>query len=209
MKPTKQMNILPYVPDNPDNSKPYLFYLHGLIIEEAGIRPKSEEHGYYEYESILKELAQEGFIVISEAREKGTQIQLYANKITAQIKKLLANNVPPGNITVVGASKGGIISAYVSMALQNIGINYIFLAGLFEKCLKDEELKLYGNILSIHDRSDKLSITPASFFRRSEGQGLFKSMVLTLDIGHGLIYRPYREWIDPLLEWVRSNKDRG
>jgi hypothetical protein len=196
-------NILQQVPDNPDSSKQYLFYLHGLIVEEAGIRPKSAEHGYYEYELILDTLAREGFVVISEAREKGTGIIAYAEKIASEVKKLLANGISPEAITIVGASKGGIISAYASTMLKEKKINYVFLASLFEKCLKDENLKLYGKVLSIHDRSDKQSITPALFFQRSEGLGQFAEIVVTLDIGHGLIYRPYREWIDPLLEWVK------
>lgn len=196
-------NILQHVPSNPDITKRYLFYLHGLIVEEAGIRPKSDEHGYYEYELILEELVREGFIVISEARKKGTEIKPYAENIATQIKILLANNVPPGSITAVGASRGGVISAYASTILREQGINFVILAGLFEKFLPDENLKLYGNVLSIHDRSDKQSITPELYFQRSEGLGKFKAIVLNLDIGHGLIYRPYREWIDPLLEWVR------
>jgi hypothetical protein len=198
--------ILQHVPDNPDGAQRYLFYLHGLIVEEAGIRPKSEEHGYYEYELILAELAKEGFIVISEAREKGTQIKPYAENIAAQIKKLLENGVLPGNITIVGASKGGIISAYVSAMLREKGLNYVFLAGLFEKCLQDENLKLYGNVLSIHDRSDKQSITPTLYFQRSAGLGKFKEIVLDLDIGHGLLYQPYREWIDPIVAWVKAKQ---
>ena len=197
-------NILQHAPSNPDITKRYLFYLHGLIVEEAGIRPKSDEHGYYEYELILEELAREGFIVISEAREKGTEIKSYAENIASQIKTLLANKVPPGNITVVGASRGGVISAYASTILREKGLNFVILAGLFEKFLPDENLKLYGNVLSIHDRSDKQSITPELYFQRSEGLGKFKAIVLNLDIGHGLIYRPYREWIDPLLAWVQA-----
>jgi hypothetical protein len=197
-------DILPCVPDNPNCTKRYLFYLHGLIVEEAGIRPKSEEHGYYEYELILGELAQEGFIVISEVREKGTEVKSYAEKIALQIKMLLANKVPPGNITIVGASKGGIIGAYVSNMLQDKGINYVFLAGLFEKCLKDETLQLYGNVLSIHDRSDKLSMTPALYFQRSEGLGKFEEIILSLDVGHGLIYKPYKEWVDVMWNWLKT-----
>lgn len=196
--------ILQNVPANPDSSKQYLFYLHGLIVEEAGVRPKSEEHGYYEYQLILEELAREGFVVISEAREKGTQVQPYAEKIAGQVKSLIANKVPPDHITIVGASKGGIISAYVSLMLQEKRINYLYLAGLFEKCLKDEGLKLFGNVLSIHDQSDKLSMTPALYFQRSDGLGQFRELVLNLDLGHGLIYQPYREWIDPFLDWVRG-----
>jgi hypothetical protein len=203
MQTNTTSNILQNAPDHPDSTNHYLFYLHGLIVEEAGIRPKSEEHGYYEYELILEELAKEGFIVISEARKKGTEILPYAESIASQVQKLLVNKVPPENITIVGASKGGIISAYVSIILREKSINYVFLAGLFEKCLKDENLKLYGNVLSIHDRSDKLSMTPALYFQRSEGLGQFEQIVLALDIGHGLIYKPYREWIDPLLAWVK------
>lgn len=201
--PTSSHDILTDVPDQPDRRNRYLFYLHGLIIEEAGIRPKSEEHGYYEYQLILEELAKEGFTVISEAREKDTQVLSYAEKAVAQVKKLLGNGVAPDNIVIVGASKGGIISAYISSMLQEKDIHYLFLAGLFEKCLTDKNLKLYGDVLSIHDRSDKLSITPNLYFQRSEGLGKFREIVVTLDIGHGLIYRPYREWIDPLLEWLQ------
>ncbi|KJR97528.1 MAG: hypothetical protein VR65_23145 [Desulfobulbaceae bacterium BRH_c16a] len=195
-------DILQHVPSNPDITKHYLFYLHGLIVELAGIRPRSEEHGYYEYEGILEALAEEGFIVISESREKDTEIKAYAEKIASQVKTLLANSVPPGNITVVGASKGGIISAYVSNMLRAKEINFVFLAGLFEKCLTDETLKLSGNVLSIHDRADTQSITPALYFQRSDELGKTKEIVLDLGLGHGLIYRPYREWLDPLVEWV-------
>ncbi len=194
--------IMQHVPEHPDITKRYLFYLHGLIVEEAGIRPRSEEHGYYEYQLILEALAREGFVVISEARSKGTEIKAYADTLAAQVKALLAKKVAPGNITVVGASKGGVISAYVSTMLREKGINFVILAGLFEKCLVDESLKLYGNVLSIHDRSDKQSMTPSLYFQRSEGNGKFKAIVLNLDIGHGLIYRPYREWLDPLVDWV-------
>jgi hypothetical protein len=194
--------IIHQPPENPDITKRYLFYLHGLIVEEAGSRPKSEEHGFYEYQLILEALAREGFVVISEARPKGTEVKAYADTLASQIKALLAKKVPPGNITVVGASKGGVISAYASTMLREKGINFVILAGLFEKCLVDQNLKLCGNVLSIHDRSDKQSMTPELYFQRSEGNGKFRAIVLSLDLGHGLIYRPYREWLDPLVEWV-------
>ncbi len=197
-------NILQHVPDSPDPTQQYLFYLHGLIVEVAGIRPKSDEHGYYEYQLILEVLAKEGFTVISEARKEGSEIKPYAENIASQIKTLLAKSVPPGNITVVGASKGGVICAYVSNILREKGINFVILAGLFEKCLTDENLKVCGNVLSIHDRSDKQSMRPEVYFQRSAGLGKFQAIVLGLDIGHGLIYRPYREWIDPLLAWVKG-----
>jgi len=196
--------ILQRVPNLPVKTERYLFYLHGLIVEEAGIRPKSEEHGYYEYEGILQELAQEGFVVISEARAKGTEIRPYAEKLVTEIRFLLDNQVPPGNISVVGASKGGVIAAYVSMLLAEKDVNFVFLAGLFEKCLTDANLKLYGKVLSIHDKSDKLTQTPQLYFQRSKGLGAFKEIVLDLGLGHGLIYQPYRQWLEPLFSWLRT-----
>jgi len=205
---TVDKGILQQVPDNPDCAKRYLFYLHGLIVEVAGVRPKSEEHGYYEYQLILEELAKEGFVVISEARPEGTEVKPYAEYIVSQLKKLLKAGVPPGNIVVVGASKGGVIAAYVSTLLREKELNYVFLAGLFEKCLVDETLKLYGNALSIHDASDKLSITPAAYFERSAGLGRFEQVVLAMEVGHGLIYKPYRQWLDPMTAWLKSSKPR-
>lgn len=200
--PVTNTNIFQQIPGNPDNSKKYLFYLHGLIVEEAGIRPKSEEHGYYEYELILKAFAGQGGVVVSEARPQGTQIKPYAAIIISQVKALLGAGVLAKHITIIGASKGGIIAAYISNILQEKEIKYVFLAGLFEKCLVDDDLSLYGQVLSIHDRSDKLSMTPDLYFERSAGQGTFKKIVLNLDIGHGLIYQPYPEWMEPVLDWM-------
>lgn len=65
----------------------------------------------------------------------------------------------------------------------------------------DEELKLHGNVLSIHDRSDTASITPSLYFQRSTGLGKFAEIVVDLGVGHGLIYQPRREWLEPLLTW--------
>ena len=193
--------ILTRPPADPNPDRRYLFYLHGLIVEVLGIRPKSEEHGYYEYEKILEALADAGFVVISEVREKDTQVGPYAEKIAGQVTALLDGGIAAPNIVIAGASKGGVIAAYASMILANPDLNYLFLSGLFEKCLVDERLNLYGNVLSIHDSSDSQSMTPELYFRRSEGQGRFRQITLDLGLGHGLIYQPRREWLDPLLEW--------
>ena len=195
--------ILKTPPKTPNTSHTYLFYLHGLIVEFGGIRPKSDEHGYYEYELILDKFAEQGFSVISEAREQDTQVISYAEKVVTEIRGLLESGVPSQNISVVGASKGGVIASYVSLMLQEKEINYVFLAGLFERCLADQDLSLYGKILSIHDSSDTLSITPDPFFERSSGQGVFKKIVVTKGLGHGLIYQPYSDWMEPLVDWIR------
>src|SRR5689334_21666657 len=64
--------ILKDIPDNIDAKGRYLFYLHGLIVENEGVRPTSPKFGVYEYEEILETFKNRGFIVISEPRPKGT-----------------------------------------------------------------------------------------------------------------------------------------
>jgi hypothetical protein len=73
--------------------------------------------GVYEYEAILKKFAGYGFIVISEQRPKNADVEEYAKRTVEQIILLLDANVPPENITVVGASKGANIAITASYLL--------------------------------------------------------------------------------------------
>jgi hypothetical protein len=187
---------------NPGNR--YLFYLHGQIVEGAGPRPRSAEFGYYEYDKIVQTLKDQGFIVKSEIRDKNTDVKTYAAKIADEIRDLVKAGVKPGSITVVGASKGGAIAAHVSSMLAMKDLNFVILAGLFKSLLDDPTLKLYGNILSIHDKADKLPITPKPFFERSRGLGAHEQIITTLNLGHGLLYQPYPEWVVPTVKWAKG-----
>ena len=181
----------------------YLFYLHGKIVEDKGVRPKSGKFGYYEYEKIVSTLREKGFTVLSEARPRNTDPRQYAEKVAAEIRELIKKGVPKSRITVVGASKGGVIALHVSNLLKERELNFVILAGLFKSLLKDPDLKLWGNVLSIHDSADTLPIAPEAFFERSKGLGRHKSIVTDLGLGHGLLYQPYESWVKPLLEWVK------
>lgn len=72
------------IPKSIDTSKNYIFYLHGLIIEKKGPHAKSKKYGSYEYYNILKAFSKKGFLVISEVRSRGTDIQKYAKKVADQ-----------------------------------------------------------------------------------------------------------------------------
>src|ERR1051325_8581208 len=74
------------VPSKADPKAHYVFYLHGRIIEDQGIRPRHPQYGYYEYEQILQALEQRGFVVISEARAKDTDPAQYASKVIKEIQ---------------------------------------------------------------------------------------------------------------------------
>src|SRR5262245_29152115 len=116
--------ILKEPPQTPDTKVKYLFYLHGRLIEEKGIRPTDPQYGVYEYEQILDTFKQFGFTVISEARPKGTDVKDYASKTVNQVQGLLNAGVPPYQITVVGASKGAVIAMVASTLLRNREVKF-------------------------------------------------------------------------------------
>jgi hypothetical protein len=184
----------------------YLFYLHGKIIEDQGIPAISPEYGEYQYQAILDRLSGFGFEIISENRPKYSDALEYARKTAGQVTSLLQSGVPAKNITVVGASKGASIAMFVSAMLENNEINYVILAGCnaeMEDMLKNNDMSLHGNVLSIYDFADTLAGSCQDIFSTSDGKGLpkHKEIVLTVGTGHGVLYKPLDEWIIPTAKW--------
>jgi hypothetical protein len=196
-------------PDSIDPAKSYLFYLHGKIIEDQTLPAISPDYGEYEYAAILEKLAGYGFVVISEQRPKNTDSMDYAIKITEQVSTLLNVGVPAKNITIVGASKGAGIAIFISHLLENKGVNFIILSICHPDTvasLKQNQIFLYGNVLSIYDSSDELSGSCQELFAFSEGKGLARhdEIILNVGTGHGILYKPLDEWLVPAVEWARG-----
>lgn len=194
-------------PQSIDLTKKYLFYLHGKIIEDQGIPAIDPDYGKYEYQAILESLSSYGFVIISEQRAKNTDAIQYAERIAEQVTVLMNAGVPAPNITVVGASKGAWITAYVSYLLQNEALNYVILAICHPdvvETFKQNQLYLHGNVLSIYDSIDGYAGSCQELFTISEGRGISKhdEMVLNIGTGHGILYQPLDEWITPTIEWA-------
>ena len=196
------------VPERIDANQRYLFYLHGFIIENEGIHAVSPRFGPYEYEKILDTFAGKGFVAISEARPKGTDPLIYAAKVVGQINRLLSAGVPPQNITVVGASRGGAIAIATSTLLKNRDVNFVILAACGNSNIyKSFRPDLWGNVLSIWDYKDDTGAGSCKqFFNRSSGINKRKEIKVKLGLGHGLLYRPLKEWVDPSVEWATKQK---
>ena len=202
---TAQGRIVNDVPQNIDTRANYLFYLHGRIIEEQGIRPTSERYGVYEYEKILDALKSRGLVVISEPRPRGTDIDQYAAKVINQIQKLLKAGVTLRNITVVGASKGAVIAMMVSMRLKNRDVNFVLMGNCNDGTLEQRQVDLWGNVLSIFDRSDDIGGTCQKFFEKAKGLNKRKEVELRTGLGHGYLYKAMNEWINPAVEWATGH----
>jgi hypothetical protein len=192
-------------PKEIDRSSRYIFYLHGKIIEEQGANAFSEEYGKYEYQKILDTLTKAGFVVISEQRPKNTQSEKYASQVVAQIDSLLKAKVAPEKITVVGASKGAWISILVSSKLKNEKVKFV-LMGICDDAYDYslDMFKICGNILSIYEKSDQLAGSCSKLISRNTECIITASEIeLTLGNGHGFLYRPYKEWVIPVIEWAK------
>ena len=181
----------------------YLFYLHGAIIEEEGLRPEHPTFGFYEYEAILDSLAAHGLVVISEARKPGTNISTYAEKVTGQIERLLETGVPPEHISVVGHSKGGAIAIMTSSSLKNDKVNFAFMACCSHRLLQNPEVDLRGRILSIYEASDEWFGSCQKAFDQASHPLVTHEIEIHTGEGHGAFYRPIPEWVNPVVEWVK------
>src|ERR1700722_2707101 len=129
------------------SAQKYVFYLHGKIVEDQGLNAYNIEFGKYEYENILTKFREEQFIVLSECRKPNTDVKEYAHKVVSQIDSLLKAGAAPGDITVVGASKGALIAMYVSTYLNNPKVNFAFLSSCNDNVLSSfSDIAFCGNI---------------------------------------------------------------
>ena len=77
-------------------------------------------------------------------------------------------------------------------------------AGCGETTLNNRALNLYGNVRSIYDASDNGAGSCENIFKRSEGLSRRRELKINLGLGHGFLYRPYKEWIEPAVEWAKQ-----
>lgn len=192
------------VPDNPAKDASYLFYLHGRAIEEGGRAPVTE-FGTYEYDAILRTLAEQGFVVISEARPAGTDPAEYAKHVEKEVRHLLRAGVRPQQITIAGASKGGVIAMLVSTNLQEPLLNFVLMANCNDTILDRFKPKLAGRVLSIFEQTDDIGRSCERFAQAATGISSYKEVALNTGLRHGFLYRPLPEWVKPLTDWARRD----
>jgi hypothetical protein len=191
------------IPARPDPETRYLFYLHGRIVEDQGAGAVSPAFGRYEYEEILKQLAADPIMLISEARKANTDPHVYADSVARQIERLLSAGVPPRSVTVVGASKGAVIAMLVSTRVRE-PVRYVLLANCNDYVFRTFPLSLHGHVLSIYEASDSLGASCQPLFDRSPALAERSEIRLTTGLKHGFIFRPLEQWVRPALDWARG-----
>ncbi|WP_424494192.1 alpha/beta hydrolase [Salinimicrobium sp. GXAS 041] len=189
------------------NHDRFIFFLHNRFLEEHGLDEAHPEFGRTEYKEILREFKQSGFHVVSEKRNGNVNARDYALEIVNQIDSLISNGTDPEKITIVGTSKGGYIAQYVSTFANNPELNFVFVASFSDTDLVDiPEINYCGNILTIYENTDPFGV---SAIKRKENSNCkirhFKELELNTGLGHGFLFKPLKEWIEPTIKWANGN----
>ena len=187
----------------------HLIYLHGRIVQEQqSERPRHPQFGHYEVAKILDAFRDRGFVVSGEIRPKSASMSESADRVVAQVRRLLESGVPAEHVTVVGGSMGAAIALLASARLQSPDLRFCVLGACLSESVRgllaDEGRGPSGHVLSIREASDDStgSCPPWKSDPKSLSALVAREIVLNTGLSHGFLYRPLPEWVNPVVEWT-------
>jgi len=188
-----------------------VIYLHGRIVQERqDARPRSEDFGYYELERIREELRAGGVRLISDVRPRDVTVESYADKVAADVRALVDHGVPADRITVVGASMGGAIALLASARLKNPDVRFAVLgvcASRSDAAFRKQGEAIVGRVLAIREDSDRFTRgCPSWGGAAPTAKSSSREIVLRTGLDHGFLYRPIKEWVRPVMEWIDGKR---
>lgn len=181
----------------------YVFYSHGFIVEGSNETPVHPEYGRYEFPAIKQKLfALGGFNLIAHHRPEGTDVQLYVAQLETWVNRLLEAGVDEKNITLIGFSRGSLLTANASSRFHDTQINTVLMAACFEGDITaNPPLRLGGRVLSVYEISDTAG-SCEKLAARSDTRS-YDEIAIATGKGHGAFYEPVEDWIGPIREWMR------
>jgi predicted alpha/beta superfamily hydrolase len=198
-------SIYSQIPDSINPNANYIFYSHGYIVEGKNPKPVHPNWGEYDYPSILEALSGLDAVIISEHRAARSDPFNHATKLQTLVKQLIDVGVTPRNITLVGFSRGGFITALASSNINNPDINYVILAACTTSLLKNKDVALTGHVLSIYETSDSVGSCEEVIKRKPQAVSSFKEKAISTGEEHGAFYRPIDAWMEPLKSWFNTH----
>lgn len=190
-----------------DASNTYVFYSHGFIVEGKQTNPVHPRWGEYDFPAVAKAIADNGIDVIAYHRPKGSDFTAYSLQLAAQVRDLLSKGVPANQITLLGFSRGGRITAHASHALSKTPVNTIILAGCGAWVMKGEPwVKITGAFLSVVEDTDDVGTCQLLKNRSKAVQG-YDEININTGKEHGAFYQPRPEWLLPVVNWIKARAD--
>jgi predicted esterase len=184
----------------------YVIFSHGFIAEGDDPKPVSPQFGVYDFPALKQALfAGGGYNLIAVQRKKGLEVEDHARQLESWVHQLIKAGVQPSRITLVGFSRGSMITGLASSHLVSEGINTALLAICSHGDLvldSNPPLKLGGNFLSIYETSDQYG-SCAQLAARSHLVS-FKEVAISTGKAHGAFFVPRPVWVDPLKAWIAN-----
>ena len=187
----------------------HLIYLHGRIVQEQqSARPRHPQFGYYELEKILNVFRERRFEVSGEIRPKAATVSESADKVVAQVRRLLESGVAADHVTVVGASMGASIALQAAARLQKPDVRFCVLGACLSETVRSllaEEGKApSGHVLSIREASDDSTSACRPWKNDLDSRSglVVREIVLSTGLKHGFLFLPIPEWVNPVVEWA-------
>lgn len=184
----------------------YVIFSHGFIAEGEDPKPVSPQFGVYDFPALKEALfAGGGYNLIAVQRKKGLEFETHAKQLESWVHQLLQAGVKPSRITLVGFSRGALITSFAAGRLASEGINTALLAICSDGDVVADSGPphgLGGNFLSIYETSDQYG-SCSKLAARSHLVS-FKEVAVSTGKAHGTFFEPRSVWIDPLKKWIAS-----
>lgn len=179
---SQAQEILRDLPASIATDKKYIFFQHSLSVEQLDHDSYSKEfRKTYDTTALTAAFAKAGYVVIAEFRPRGSRVPAYADKLSGQIRELLAAGVPARNIGGADAR------------------------ATYEKLIADSHGQLQGRFLAQYDTTDQWMGSCSELQAANPGLLLEETVIQSgyaAGIGHSLFYTPETIWFAPLLKWL-------
>lgn len=192
------------LPNKINPSEKYVFYSHGYIVEGDDPKPVHDRWGVYDFPAIKEKLSDSEYQLIATHRPAKTDPFEYAEKLAGEVNQLIKNGVPAENISLVGFSRGGFITAIASSYIKNKHVNFVILAACTSRLAKRKDITIHGHLFSIYETSDSVGSCDDLVARSGGAVTSYKEISISTGAEHGAFYRPIPEWLVPVKNWIKS-----
>lgn len=195
-------NVFTSFPATIEPGSKYVFYSHGYIVEGDDPKPVHKSWGLYDFPLIKETLARLDVNLIAYHRKEKTNPFEFSKQLARDAETLIASGVKPHDITFVGFSRGGAITALTSNELKRDDINFILLAACAGLVKSQTNLQVYGNVRSIIETTDEVG-SCQFLIDQSPNVQSYQELEITTGKSHGAFYLPRQEWIKPVAQWLK------
>ena len=186
-------DVSEHLPQKINPADSWLFYAHSSAVYKKDITKG--------WKKKTRKFSNMGFRVITEERFAGDEENAYAEKVMAQVNRLLQSGVPERNIFIGGFSRGAVIALDVANRLKKPQLGYILIAGCEPEAAVDDDIK--GRFLSLYGSDDEKEYGSCAELLKGKPGVRFSEVVFQGE-GHNFFYGLESEWFGPIKSWMKS-----